>query len=94
MSATYGVVPHVTRRGPQVDDRGSCRAAGRKGVHMGHDVVPTLLLLPGSQLKIDVSKVGLHLTELFLCDGQPQLLGGVVGGVRICGSSIILMISL
>ena len=59
-----------------MDDGGSTRAAGCKGVHVGHDVMPTFLFLLGGQLEVDVSEVGLHLAKLVLCDGEAQLLNG------------------
>lgn len=68
----YSVIPDVAGGGTQVDDGRSRGAAVRKGVHVGHHVVPQLALLLGRHGEVDVLLVALHLLNLGLCDGQTQ----------------------
>lgn len=68
----YSVVPDVAGGGTQVDDGSSRGAAVRKGVHVGHHVVPQLALLLSRHGEVDVLLVALHLLNLGLCDGQTQ----------------------
>ena len=68
-----GVVPHVAAGGAQVDNGHRAGAEVAIGMDMGHDVVPQLPLIPGRGGVVDFILVRLHLVDLGLCDGQPQL---------------------
>jgi hypothetical protein len=64
------VVSDVAGGGAEVDDGHGLGAHGAKGVDVGHDVVPHLLLLLLGHGKVDVIEMRTHLRQLLLRDGQ------------------------
>ena len=61
-----GVVGDVAARGAQVNDRPGSGAQVAVGVHVGHHVVPQLLLVSGGGGEIDVVDVGRQFGDLLL----------------------------
>lgn len=57
-----------------MNDGRSLRTAVAERVHVSHDVVPQPLLFLSCHREVYVVQVGLHLLDLFICDGQTQRL--------------------
>ena len=72
-----GVIPHVAAGGAQVDDALGVRALLAVGVDVGHHVVAHFLFPGGGHVVVDIVRMRLQLSNLFVGDGQPQLLLGL-----------------
>ena len=69
-----GVVTHIAGGGAQVDDGLGLGADLAEGEHMGHHVVPDLVLMRRGGGIVDVVNVLAHLLNLLVADGDAQLL--------------------
>lgn len=69
-----GVVSHVTRGGPQVNDGRRARAALRERMHVRHDVMPHALFVLGCAREVDVVDRTFELGDLVVGDVEAQLL--------------------
>ena len=75
-----GVVPHEAGGRSQVEDRARLGAGVPPRVHVGHDVVPQLLLVPGCEAQVEGLQVLTQLRELLVADRQAELLLGLGQG--------------
>ena len=67
-----GIVGDIARRGAEVNNRRRQRGNRAEGMHVGHHIVATPLLLFRGHRVIDVVEVRLHLRDLLGADRQPQ----------------------
>lgn len=71
---TYSVIANITRGGSQMYYGSRFGTAYTKCVHVGHDVMSTLLLLRSRKFVVYICQVSFHFLYLFIGDIQSQYL--------------------